>query len=70
MAARQEKIRIEVFGPTTESASTPDGRAHADDTLLRLARLIGRQMARDDFERRHGKRTKGAATKAKTASFS
>ncbi len=50
MAVRQEKIRIPVFGPTTESASTPDGCTRADDALLRLARMIGRQMARDNFE--------------------
>jgi hypothetical protein len=70
MAARQEKIRIEVFGPTRESAPAPDGRTRADEAVLRLARLIGRQMARDDFERRHGKRAKIAASKSKVATSS
>ncbi|HEY0121787.1 MAG TPA: hypothetical protein VGC14_08495 [Rhizobium sp.] len=70
MAARQEKIRIEVFGPATESALAADGRTRADEAVLRLARLIGRQMARDDFERRHGKRAKRTTDKSKAATSS
>lgn len=61
MASRQEKIRIELFAPASETLPEADSCARADEAVLRLARLIGRQMAREQFERtrpkeRHGKR--------------
>lgn len=60
MASRQEKIRIELFAPASETLPEPDSHTRADEAMLRLARLIGRQMAREQFERtrsqeRHGK---------------
>ena len=48
MAFKDKKIRIEAFGPAGKPAAEA-GRI--DESLLRLARLIGRQMAREDFER-------------------
>lgn len=51
MTPRREKIRIEVF----RSADYPDAAENpfrmSDEVLLRLARLIGHQMAREQFER-------------------
>lgn len=47
--ARQQKIRIEVAVPGSEQA---EGTGRAEEVILRIARLIGRQIAREDFERR------------------
>jgi len=60
MAARDEKAPIELFAPAAKEAAGPTVTTRFDDAVLRLARLIGRQMAREEFERRHGKRAKGA----------
>ncbi len=51
MARRPDRIRIEVFGPTSEAETTEDAFRPSDETILSLARLIGRQMAREQFER-------------------
>jgi hypothetical protein len=55
MASRDAKIRIEALGPPDKTAA---GNSRIDESVLRLARLIGRQMAREDFERLHGKATR------------
>lgn len=47
--ARQQKVRIEVVAPV--SRVTVEG-SRANEVILRLARLVGRQMARQDFVRR------------------
>jgi hypothetical protein len=60
MAARREKIGIEVFGSTAEPSPTSAGSTRPDEALLRLARLIGRHLAREESERRHGSPTKEA----------
>ncbi len=62
MASRQEKIRIELFSPPETAEATDNAFRVPDEAVLRLARLIGRQMAREQFKRtrskeRHGKRT-------------
>ena len=63
MAAKNERAPIERFAPAAPKAPGPTVSARFDEATLRLARLIGRQIAREQFERRHcnGKRTKGAA---------
>ncbi len=63
MAAKYERGPIERFAPAAPKAPGPTVSARFDEATLRLARLIGRQIAREEFERRHcsGKRTKGAA---------
>ena len=50
MRAPQDKIRIKLSGAanTAEVAETP--LRVSEDAMLRLARLIGRQMAREQFE--------------------
>jgi hypothetical protein len=53
MAAKNERAQIELFASATPEASGPTVSARFDEATLRLARLIGRQMAREEFERRH-----------------
>ena len=62
MAAKNERAPIELLAPAAPEAPGPTVRARFDEATLRLARLIGRQIAREQFERRHcnGKRAKGA----------
>jgi hypothetical protein len=52
MRARNEKARIEVILPDEDGT---DARL-TEASVLRLARLIGRQMAREEFERRKPRR--------------
>ncbi|WP_215766394.1 hypothetical protein [Gluconobacter cerinus] len=47
MDARDRQARIEIILPD-DDAATP---YVTDASVLRLARLIGRQMAREDYER-------------------
>lgn len=47
MVARHTKIGIEATPP----AIVADAEARADEAVLRLARLIGRQMAREEVAR-------------------
>lgn len=51
MARKPNRIRIEVFGPTSEAETAKDAFRPSDDAIRSLARLIGRQMAREQFER-------------------
>lgn len=60
MAARDERTRIELPAPAAKQTAGPAVSARFDEEILRLARLIGRQIAREEFERRRGKRAKGA----------
>ncbi|CEF41393.1 hypothetical protein ASN_2087 [Acetobacter senegalensis] len=50
MARKPDRIRIEVFGPA-EAETAEDAFRPSNDTIRSLARLIGRQMAREQFER-------------------
>ncbi len=51
MKPQRDKIRIEIH-PTSESSETDGVRLQAaDQALLALARLIGRQMAREQFQK-------------------
>lgn len=62
MAAKNEKAPIELFAPATPEGPDPTVSGRFDEATLRLARLIGRQMAREEFERRHQRqKAKGAA---------
>mgnify|MGYP003363431318 CR=1 len=51
MARKPDRIRIEVFGPASEAETAEDAFRPSDDAIRSLARLIGRQMAREQFER-------------------
>ena len=53
MAAKNERAPIELFASAAPEASGPTVSARVDEATLRLARLIGRQIAREEFERRH-----------------
>ena len=48
MALKRDRISIEVIGPET-GRNDP---ARADEAVMILARLIGRQIAREQFERK------------------
>lgn len=51
MARRPDRIRIEVSGPASEAETAEEAFRPSDDAIRSLARLIGRQMAREQFER-------------------
>jgi len=47
MAAKNERAPIELFAAAAPEAPDPTVSARFDEATLRLARLIGRQMARE-----------------------
>jgi len=51
MARKPDRIRIEVFGPASEAETAEHAFRPSNEAILSLARLIGRQMAREQFER-------------------
>ncbi|GCD59619.1 hypothetical protein NBRC3280_2132 [Acetobacter pasteurianus NBRC 3280] len=51
MARRPDRIRIEVFGPASDAETAEDAFRPSEEAIRSLARLIGRQMAREQFER-------------------
>ncbi|WP_034931854.1 hypothetical protein ACOZ4Y_05910 [Komagataeibacter rhaeticus] len=51
MARKPDRIRIEVFGPASEAETADAAFRPSDDAIRSLARLIGRQIAREQFER-------------------
>jgi hypothetical protein len=65
MAAGTEKIPIKLFAPSATEATGPMVSPQFDETVLRLARLIGRQIAREEFARRHDEEAKIAARNKK-----
>lgn len=52
MALKRDRISIEVFGPSAASEPARSGASRADEAVMILARLIGRQIAREQFERK------------------
>ena len=52
MALKHNKISIEVFGPPTSPETARDDPSHADEAILILARLIGRQIGREQFQKK------------------
>lgn len=67
MASRDEKAPIELFAPAVREAAGPTVSTRFDDAVLCLAQLIGRQMAREEFERCHGKRVTGTKKREKSS---
>ncbi|MQS00223.1 hypothetical protein [Gluconobacter aidae] len=51
MARKPDTIRIEVLAPTEAAETAEDAFRPSDNAIRLLARLIGRQMAREQFER-------------------
>lgn len=51
MARKPDRIRIEVFAPASDAETTEQALHPSNEAVLSLARLIGRQMAREQFER-------------------
>jgi len=54
MAFKNKDVRINAFAPENRRAA---GKNLIDESVLRLARLIGRQIAREDYERQRAKVT-------------
>ena len=54
MAFKNKDVRIDSFVPENRPAA---GKNLIDESVLRLARLIGRQIAREDFERQRAEAT-------------
>lgn len=52
MALKRDRISIEVFGPSAAPEAGRNDPARADAAIRSLARLIGRQIAREQFERK------------------
>lgn len=60
MDARDRQARIEIILPDDQVASYV-----TDASVLRLARLIGRQMAREDYERQKRRRRRHSTAPAR-----
>jgi hypothetical protein len=65
MAAQDERASIEPFAPAAPEAPSLTVSARFEEAALRLARLIGRQIAREEFERRHQPQKAKAAAEIK-----
>lgn len=59
MALKHDRIRIEAFGPPASPETERSDASRADEAVLILARLIGRQIAREHFERSIARERKG-----------
>jgi len=59
MALKRDRIRIEVFEPPASPETARSDASRADEAILILARLIGRQIAREHFERSMARERKG-----------
>lgn len=51
MTPKRDRVRLEFCPPTDSGRPETESWAIADEAVLTLARLIGRQMAREQFER-------------------
>jgi hypothetical protein len=65
MAAQDERASIEPFAPAAPEAPSLTVSARFEEAALRLARLIGRQIAREEFARRHQRQKAKAAAEIK-----
>jgi hypothetical protein len=65
MAAQDERASIEPFAPAAPEAPSLTVSARFEEAALRLARLIGRQIAREESERRHQRQKAKAAAEIK-----
>lgn len=50
MALKRDRISIKVISPSTAPATAQNDPAQADVAIQSLARLIARQIAREQFE--------------------
>ncbi|MGY3564228.1 hypothetical protein ACVWXP_007553 [Bradyrhizobium sp. USDA 4463] len=64
MAFKNKHIRIEAFGSTNNPTT---GKNLIDKSVLRLARLLGRQIAREESERQYAKATGADPRKGEAA---
>ncbi|QYM71742.1 hypothetical protein K1X45_09305 [Pseudochrobactrum sp. Wa41.01b-1] len=52
MALKRDRISIEVLSPSAGPETGRNGPVRTDAAIRSLARLIGRQIAREQFERK------------------
>ena len=52
MTLKRNRISIEVFASSASPKAEQTSAERADEAVLILARLIGRQIAREQFERK------------------
>jgi len=52
MALKRDRISIEVISPSTGPETGRNDPARVDAAIRSLARLIGRQIAREQFDRK------------------
>ncbi|MFB9948926.1 hypothetical protein ACFFP0_08705 [Rhizobium puerariae] len=52
MKPQRERIRIDVLPPSDASEEEAVRMRIADEAIMALARLIGRQMAREQFQKK------------------
>lgn len=55
MNERKEKISLHLSGLTNSTNARRNSLCATDDVVLRLARLLGRQIAREQVKRGHEK---------------
>jgi hypothetical protein len=60
MILKAEKIQIDALRPAVDSA---DGKGPINESILRLARLVGKQIARERFEKDASKETRRRSTR-------
>lgn len=63
MALQRDRISIEVIPPSTGPETGRNNPARADAAIRSLARLIGRQIAREQFERKLAAERKARKTR-------
>jgi len=59
MALKHDRIRIEVFEFPASAGTARRDASRVNEAVLILARLIGRQIAREHFERSIARERKG-----------
>ncbi|MCR6629217.1 MAG: hypothetical protein NVV74_03690 [Magnetospirillum sp.] len=69
MNPKRDRIRIEIYPASGNGESDGLRRQAADEAVVALARLIGRQIAREQFQRRMALERKALA-RAKAAASS
>jgi hypothetical protein len=65
MALKRDKLCIDVVGSTVAPTSAAADAGRADEAVRALARLIGRQIAREQFERMEGRAPKACQRKGR-----
>ncbi|WP_180899771.1 hypothetical protein [Martelella soudanensis] len=66
MAIKRAKLIMEVFGPSSAPETARRELDRSDEAVIALARLIGHQIAREQFERYEAQARKANRRKRNT----